>query len=160
MYMSDEEVIEMVIYPSMNKYKHQEIYSWLHNKFIEELKNSIICIVIGYSFRDQDISDTVIEFIKNCKIFLVIISPRSTNTKRKLIEQYNLINDRKTRIISINKSVEIIKSRDLNNIIPKLYGTIKNEEEVFKKQNSKKEIIDDWKSVFDFYKEIGHNERI
>jgi len=54
-YFLDESLSEMMIYPALRKEKYSEVYSWLSSKFISELNNSELCIIIGYSFRDKDI---------------------------------------------------------------------------------------------------------
>jgi hypothetical protein len=48
-YFLDESLSEMMIYPALRKEKYSEVYSWLSSKFISELNNSELCIIIGYS---------------------------------------------------------------------------------------------------------------
>lgn len=58
-YLSDESLSEMMIYPALQKEKYSEVYSYLSQSFITKLNTFDICVVIGYSFRDKDITQNI-----------------------------------------------------------------------------------------------------
>lgn len=60
-YLTGESMHEMLIYPFLRKNKQLVVYSWLNQKFKDELQNSDVCVIIGYSFRDEDITESIIE---------------------------------------------------------------------------------------------------
>jgi hypothetical protein len=159
-YMSDEELSEMVIYPSMNKHKYTEVYTWLHNKFIEELKKAKICVVLGYSFRDKEIKDILIESVKNRDLRLLIISPHSNKTKDTLVNCYDLDLDTRSKIIRIEDKAEIITSRKLGELIPKVIHLISSEKEIWKEQYERNTLNQKWEQILKGYRQIDASDRI
>lgn len=86
-YISDEILSEMIIYPTFQKDKYSEIYSWIANQFIKIIKESNLCIIIGYNLRDKDIRDNIIDLIRNNKnLFILIISPNATSRSNYFIQ--------------------------------------------------------------------------
>lgn len=49
-YISGSCFNEMIIYPTLEKEKYSELYSYLSNKFITKLNQCTFCIVVGYSW--------------------------------------------------------------------------------------------------------------
>jgi hypothetical protein len=118
-YLSDDSLSEMMIYPTLKKEKHSELYSWISNKFMLELNISYACVIIGYSFRDNDMLENIIGALhNNQKLWLVIISPSASTNK----EQYfGNLGDMCSRIVSLNKGIEeTITDRFLHSFLPEL----------------------------------------
>lgn len=102
----------MVIYPVLQKEKNSEIYSWLSNTFKVILKESNILLVIGYSFRDEDITSTIFEAMQsNPELWVIILSPRAL---AKYDYFQGLSEDNRSRIITINDDIqEALKNSNL-----------------------------------------------
>ena len=95
----------MLIYPTLQKEKHSEIYSWLNYKFISSIKESDLLIIIGYSFRDRDITSIINISILTKKLRIIIISPNAKTSKEKYITNDKEI---QSRVIAHNFDIEQI----------------------------------------------------
>jgi len=83
-YLTDEEVSEMMIYPTLEKNKQSGVYSWLSQKFKDELNHSDVCVIMGYSFRDGDIKESILESLSsNHNLWLIIASPHASEYKKE-----------------------------------------------------------------------------
>jgi len=113
-YMSDDDLSEMIIYPSLNKYKFTEIYSWLNNKLIEELNNSWICIIVEYSLRDLDIREIFANALNsNKKLWIVLVSPNALQRKNDFIKGNSFDKETSSRIVTLNAKFDIISKKEL-----------------------------------------------
>jgi hypothetical protein len=104
-YISLERLSEMIIYPTINKEKHSEIYTWLNNKFITTLGITDLLVVAGYSFRDKDIRSIVKDSMATRKLWILIISPNATVIKNTY---FNNEEEKSSRVIAINYSERCI----------------------------------------------------
>lgn len=78
-------VSEMMLYPKLQKDKQSEVFSWLDRRFKDSLNNADICVIIGYSFRDDEIRNSIIESLSaNHKLWLIIVSPHAMLHKSDL----------------------------------------------------------------------------
>jgi hypothetical protein len=112
-YLSDEQLSEMMIYPALRKNKQSEVYLWLHGTFINELNRATTCVIIGYSFRDEDIVNNLVDALnRNPDLWLLIISPNATDYKNKHFNQ-NL--DHASRVVTLSKKIEdVVTERKLD----------------------------------------------
>jgi hypothetical protein len=89
-YITDESLSEILIYPTIQKDKGSLIYDSLNHIFFEFLNRYDLCIIIGYSFRDEDISNKIVESIKkNDRLWIVLVSPNSEETIDIIKKQLN-----------------------------------------------------------------------
>lgn len=125
-YISDDGLSEMIIYPTIQKDKYSEIYSWLTNQFISVVKESRLCVIIGYSLRDRDIRDNIIDAIRiNKGLFILIISPHASSR----IQYFEgLTEEELSRIGHINARIEnLFLEATLYTTIQNLTGYMKYE---------------------------------
>ena len=110
-YYSDDAVSEMMIYPALQKEKYSEIYSWLSQKFILTLNIARNCVIIGYSFRDKDLRENIIDALyRNSNLWLIIISPNASIRKMEYFTNIEI----SSRVIVMNMDVEeVIITRQL-----------------------------------------------
>jgi hypothetical protein len=74
--ISDEEASPFILYPMGNKGEFAEPLDIISSKFQMYLKNAKVCIVVGYSFRDEDIRRIFFEISKqNETLTIILISP-------------------------------------------------------------------------------------
>jgi len=157
-YISGEDMDEMLIYPTLIKEKHLEIYNFLSNRFISKLGSSHVCIVIGYSFRDKDITDILKEGLRNNNdLWIIMVSPAATN-HRPLLAVTALEMD--SRIIGLNINIEeILKSGKLYRVVEKLRKNISQEREAWSRQlHSEGPGL--WHNILKTYYDLGAIDRI
>jgi len=106
----------MMIYPALKKNKQSEVYLWLHGTSINELNKATTCVIIGYSFRDEDIVNNLVDALdRNPNLWLLIISPNATDYKNKHFNQ-NL--DHASRVVTLSKKIEdVVTERKLDKYI-------------------------------------------
>ena len=77
------------------------------------MNKATTCVIIGYSFRDQDIVDNIIDALnRNPYLWLVIISPNASKYKNKYFTQ-NL--ELASRVVVISKKIEdVVTNRRLD----------------------------------------------
>ncbi|MCH8833610.1 MAG: SIR2 family protein [Thaumarchaeota archaeon] len=159
-YLTDEQVSEMMIYPALNKNKGSGIYSWLDQQFKDQLKNSDICVIIGYSFRDDDIRESIIESMStNNDLWLIIVSPHASKHKDDVF-----IDDEKirSRILTMDMDFKTaITDRALSNVLTRIEAPRKKEIIVKRAQSSDQVRHDqDWNGVLHTYTDIGFDDRV
>lgn len=135
-YITGEDLTEVIIYPTIQKDKFSRIYSFLDFTFTDRLSKSNLCVIIGYSFRDEDITEKLREAIQvNKDLWLLIISPNARNSLSIL--HNGLDEEARLRIAFINSNVEDILNRlQLNNHIEHLSRIIGREGEIWNSVNS------------------------
>jgi len=76
---------ELLIYPIQTKYIYQDPFFELFHLFQEKLKRTPVCIVIGYSFRDEAVNNVFHNAVKkNPELKIFLIDPVATAIKTKL----------------------------------------------------------------------------
>lgn len=160
-YLTDESMHEMLIYPALRKSKQLVVYSWLNQKFKDELQNSDVCVVIGYSFRDDDITESIIEALgTNQNLWIVIVNPSATELKNKIFSNHE---DVSSRVVVMNKTTEeALGDRILFPFLSKLDSASKLEKEAWISQ-SRNQTRDDsiyWKNIIYNYLEIDHEDHV
>lgn len=158
-YITNDALSEMILYPRMQKEKHSQIYSWLSHRFIERLKESDIFIIIGYSFRDQEIVDNIVEILNgNPRLWILILSPRASEHKKS-----NFANniDLSSRVAPIDMGItEASGAARLYTYVQKLEKSIIMEREMWIKQHQNKDLYGQWNELIGTYLYLGLQERI
>lgn len=159
-YLTDETVSEMMIYPKLEKDKQSAIYSWLSQKFKEELNSSDACVIIGYSFRDDDLKNNIIESIlSNPNLWLVIVSPNASNDKRKHFSNNDEI---ASRIVSMNMKIEEVLSEKKLYTYLNILNTARNQEQktLLNQHRTQHRLDLEWYNILQNYLGIKHDDRI
>jgi hypothetical protein len=158
-YFSDDLVSEMMIYPALQKEKYSEIYSWLSHKFILALNDTRCCVIIGYSLRDRDLRENIVDALySNPNLWLVIISPTASSIKRNFFIDIEI----SSRIMVIDSGIEeTLTNRVLQSKLAKLNEVRQWEENAWINQLRSEQLsFYDWKHIIIKYEEIEHNDRI
>ena len=158
-YISDDLLDEMMIYPTLQKEKYSEIYAWLSNKFVSTLNQSNLLVVIGYSFRDEDITSNIQQALEyNEDLWTIIVSPNAQTHKDKLADNHDIF--LRSRIIPINMQIQDVLVRgNLYEFIRILKNNILKEREYFKRQYQVRAVLSDWRKLIASYISINHTER-
>jgi len=159
-YLTDEEVSELMIYPTLEKNKQFGVYSWLSQKFKDELNRSDVCVIMGYSFRDGDIKESIIESLSsNHNLWLIIASPCASKYKKEIFSYDDSI---AARIVTMDMDmVHAFTDRTLNSYLRDLSDARNKEEEVWKDQSTSQTRNDqDWRWILTHYLRIGHHDRV
>lgn len=159
-YLTDEDVSEMMIYPTLEKNKQLGVYSYLSQKFKDELNNSKICVVIGYSFRDGDIKDSIIESLSsNHDLWLIIANPSASDYKKEFFSYDNGI---AARTITMDMNMrKALTDRTLNSTLSDLSEARNKEEEAWQSQSTSQTRHDhNWRWILIKYLRINHHDRI
>ena len=83
--MTAETASPFIMYPSPSKWKYNKILDFLRMELRNKLKNTDICVVIGYSFRDDDIKEIFEDAAKsNEDLKILLISPSAGKIHKKL----------------------------------------------------------------------------
>ncbi len=158
-YLTDDSVSEMMIYPAINKNKESMVYSWISQKFKENLNRFEVCIIIGYSFRDEDIKETLKESLtSNNNLWFVIVNPHALEYKLKLLSTNVEIS---SRIVVMNMGIEeALRERKLHSYLTTLKTARDQEEEAWKSQKGNQSRMDyQWKNVLFNYLRLEHDDR-
>ena len=159
-YLTDEEVSEMMIYPSLEKNKQLGVYSWLSQKFKDELNSSDVCVVIGYSFRDGDIRESIIESLSsNLNLWLIIVGPNASRYKNEIFSSdYGIA----SRIVTMNMGmIGALTDRTLNSYLSSLSSARQKEQKAWEYQSTTQTRLDnDWNWILNNYLMIDHHDRV
>ena len=160
-YLTNESMHEMLIYPALRKSKQLVVYSWLNQKFKDELQNSDVCVIIGYSFRDEDITESIIEALgTNQNLWIVIVNPSATDLKNKIFSDHD---DVSSRIVVMNRTTEeALGDRALFPFLSKLDSASKSEKKAWISQstNQTRDDYSYWKNIIYNYLEIDHEDHV
>lgn len=161
--ITGETAENLIIYPMESKLLYAEPLMGIIQKLRDELEEMKVCIIIGYSFRDEYIRKIFFESAnKNLDLILFLISPSAGeiyNKKLKFVDKDRQI----PSAFEIDKRV-ICFNYPIENFLENLYQTIKSLSEIkslYKNAyNSriKGEInyLDDFKKCLIKCAEIGH----
>lgn len=135
-YITGEDLTEVIIYPTIQKIKFSRIYSFLDYTFTDRLSKSNVCVIIGYSFRDEDITKKLRESIQvNNALWILIINPNSKDSMSIL--KNGLDEEPRLRIGFINSNIQDVLNRlQLNNHIENMSRIINREKEIWDTVNS------------------------
>lgn len=159
-YLTDESISEMMIYPALQKDKESMVYSWLSQKFKESLNDCQICVVIGYSFRDEGIKNSIVESLSgNRKLWLVIVDPHASQYKTEL---FSYDYDIASKVVTMDMGIEeALRERNLHSYLSTLDNARKTEEDTLLGQQSSQYRLDrEWRHALTNYQSIKHHDRI
>ena len=120
------------------------------------MKRCDFCIVLGYSFRDKDIRDNIIEALNtNPHLWVIIASPRATTHKRKFFQgEYS------SRIAALDLSIQdVLRDGKLYSFIDNLKLNLTIEGRLLIQQYQNRSFLGEWQSVLQRYFCLGLNER-
>jgi hypothetical protein len=158
-YISSESLNEILIYPTRDKDKYSQIYSWLNYKFIDSINHSKLLILVGYSFRDDDINKIVIEALHNTSLWLLIISPHATEIRRNFFENQTL--GLRSRVMIWDRQFQDVLLRGrLYKVIQLLLKTIRLESTTEHIQHQFNDPAGEWTEIVGNYQELGCEDRI
>ena len=159
-YISGGYFNEMIIYPTLEKEKYSELYSYLSNKFITKLNQCTFCVVVGYSFRDKDVTDNLIEAIRNNRnLWIIIISPNASNKKAQYFERLDEFFS--SRVIAINMRIkEILLNGRFYEFLDRLKWNITKENHLWKKQYQIADPYSDWYTLIRSYFDLNLVDRV
>lgn len=109
---------EVMIYPTQEKYLFRDPFFEMFHFLKEELKYKHVCLVIGYSFRDEAIKNIFIDAVnQNPKLKIVLLAPSANEIIEKELLQI------KSNVVGINGKFDDIgiyeKLKDgIENFIP------------------------------------------
>jgi len=131
-HITDETLSEIMTYPALQKNKQSQVYLWLHNRFLEEMKRTDICVIVGYSFRDDDIRNSIADSLKvNKKLWLIVISPNSSQRREQFFSDQG--EEITSRIFCINKSVEdVVSNRKIKDYVDSIRNARDAEDRMWK----------------------------
>lgn len=79
--ITEEIARQFIIYPMRGKLEYIEPIGYLTNQLQKNLKEAKLCIIVGYSFRDEDIKRIFFDSAKeNENLTIVLISPDASRT--------------------------------------------------------------------------------
>lgn len=159
-YLTDETVSEMMIYPKLDKDKQSAIYSWLSQKFKEELNSSDVCVIIGYSFRDDDIKNNIIEsFSSNPNLWLIIVSPNASKHKKEYFSNNDEI---ASRVVTMNMQIEEVLNEKKLYVHLNILATARDQEQktALDQHRNQTRLDSNWSNIFYNYLGIKHDDRI
>lgn len=134
-YITGEELTEVLIYPTIQKEKFSRLYDFLGFTFTDKLSKANLCVVIGYSYRDKDITEKIRESIKtNNDLWILTISRNAQKSIENL--SINILDESKSRIGYINTGIgEVLDGLKLMQHIEDLSRCINREKEIWNTVN-------------------------
>jgi hypothetical protein len=129
---SGEIASPFILYPIGRKWEYTEPVGYLTNKLQKHLKSAKLCIVVGYSFRDDDIRRIFFESAKeNENLTIILVDPNAGKIfTEKLIyrdEKEHIPSPISDRVICFNYTFgSVLKNNYLYNtqyVIPRIRST-------------------------------------
>lgn len=161
-YYSGKKISESMIYPAISKRLEGTPFSHLREIFKTKLLEEDLLIVVGYSFRDEEILSIVQDqFQINSDLWLAIVDLESDKVKKIVCrENTNLSN----RTIALKmKTEEAFGKRSLNENVANLNWALQNESD-YRAQLSTDSYYHPAEmtltQAITFYKKINHFDRI
>ena len=159
-YLDGEEVSELMLYPQLQKDRQLEVFSWLERKFKDLLNEFEFCVVIGYSFRDKEIKNSILDSLtSNPKLWLVIVSPHASANKAKVFSNNKLLF---SKIVTMDEGVEeALRNRKLHTLLQILSANRQMEERTYHFQKSNESRDDQsWTHILTNYLRINHHDKV
>ena len=159
-YLTDETVSEMMIYPTLEKNKQSGVYSTLSQKFKDDLSSSGFCVVMGYSFRDGDIRESIRESLStNKNLWLIIASPNASTRKTEVFSDDEEIS---SRILTMDMGFkQAFGDRTLILYLNRISAAKAKELQTWTWQSTSQGRLDqEWTGILRNYVEVSHHDRI
>lgn len=160
-FLTDEPVSEMMIYPALQKNKQSRTYSWLSQKFRNELGSAELCVIIGYSFRDDDVKGSILESLSiNQKLWLMLVNPHASKIKSEI---FSTVREFSSRIVVMDTGIEdAVTNRILHTNLERL-STARRTEDIawnVQERNQTRLDTDYWNFIIRNYLAIDHVDRV
>ena len=159
-YLTNENVSEMMIYPELEKNKQEIVYSSLFQRFREELNKSDICVIIGYSFRDKDIRESIFDALSSKpNLWLILVNPSAEQIKTEFFVKKPEI---ASRVVVMKMGAEeALGERKIFRYLENLENARRKEHEAHVAQSKTQTRLDyQWKQAIDHYLAIHHHDRV
>jgi len=159
-YFTDENVSETIIYPLLSKEVYTGPFPWLIQEFRTKLLKAKLCIIIGYSFRDESIRKIIFEQMEsNPDLWLYLIDPHGQDRKDMIL---SLRSDFFDRILTIDLKAENALTGRLLVENVRLLEMARNQEEDARKLLLETSVLHSevWEGCIHNYKRIRHFDRI
>jgi hypothetical protein len=159
-YFTDEDISETIIYPLLTKEAYTGPFPWLIQEFRNKLLRTNLCIVIGYSFRDESIRKIVFEQMEsNPELWLYLVNPHATEVKKTILDLYSDFID---RIVTLDLPAEdALEKRVLVENLKSLNFARQQEEQAMMGLLANRVLnSDSWQGCLFHYREVGHFDRI
>ncbi len=155
-YFTGEELSEMVLYPAFEKKTDSGPYPFILNKFREKLGSTRLLISVGYSFRDRNIRNLIIEQMRsNPDLWLSLASPRASAHKEDVCKEAPEL---ALRIVSLDQDAKTsITRRRLRESVQALANARVAEEGARANQARFSNIQEfEWSQCLRTYKDLQH----
>lgn len=159
-YFTDEDISETIIYPLLTKEVYTGPFPWLIQQFRNKLLRTNLCIVIGYSFRDDSIRKIIFEQMEsNPELWLYLVSPNATEVKKAIL---NLHSDFFDRIVTLDLPAEdALEKRVLVEHLNSLNSARQQEKQALMGLLTNRFLSSDsWQGCIFHYRLVGHFDRI
>jgi len=159
-YFTDEDISETIIYPLLTKEVYTGPFPWLIQQFRNKLLRTNLCIVIGYSFRDDSIRKIIFEQMEsNPELWLYLVSPHATEVKKAIL---NLHSDFFDRIVTLDLPAEdALEKRVLVEHLNSLNSARQQEKQAMMGLLTNRFLnSDSWQGCIFNYRLVGHFDRI
>jgi len=159
-YFTDEDISETIIYPLLTKEVYTGPFPWLIQQFRNKLLRTNLCIVIGYSFRDDSIRKVIFEQMEsNPELWLYLVSPHATEVKKAIL---NLHSDFFDRIVTLDLPAEdALEKRVLVEHLNSLNLARQQEKQAMMGLLTNRFLnSDSWQGCIFNYRLVGHFDRI
>lgn len=159
-YFTDEDISETIIYPLLTKEVYTGPFPWLIQQFRNKLLRTDLCIVIGYSFRDDSIRKIIFEQMEsNPELWLYLVSPHATEVKKAIL---NLHSDFFDRIVTLDLPAEdALEKRVLVEHLNSLNSARQQEKQAMMGLLTNRFLnSDSWQGCIFNYRLVGHFDRI
>ena len=158
-YFMDEKISETLLFPMITKDYSTGPFPWLMEELRKKLRMHELCIVLGYSFRDNYIKQILLdEMQNNTNLWILIVDHNSKEIKDRLCNN----NELESRIIIMDDDIEkALSYRILIDREMQLYHARSQESHNINTIISNKTLsVNLWKNVFNTYRKINHIDRI
>jgi hypothetical protein len=111
----------VLIYPGEKVQPTSQPFRHMYEAFSREIREVTVCIVIGFSFRDQYLNVGFSEFLEREHTKLMVISPNAAdNIRTNLARNTDILKRiREPRLVAINQPLEPLALRELTELLHK-----------------------------------------
>ncbi len=159
-FFTGEELSELVIYPALEKKTDTGPYPYILNGLRERLWSSDLLVVVGYSFRDNNIRSLVLDQMRaRPSLWMMLVSRNADIRKAVLCKEEPTLD---TRIVRFNADAKkFIGNRELGEAIQSLSSARTYEEGTRRTQASMSARHDTfWAQSIDNYRRLEHYSKM
>ncbi len=159
-YYTGDEAIETIIYPLITKEMYTGPFPWLIQEFRTKLLDTKVCIVIGYSFRDEAIRKIIFEQMEtNPELWLYLVDPMGNKRKEIILRLHPDFFDR--IVVLESKCENALKTRVLFENIRMLEIGREEEKKAYSSLLRGSQLrSEDWQKSIQLYRKLKHYDKI